>query len=292
MTPFTYEELYTRFIAWASEQEAIRAAILIGSRARKHPPADEFSDADILIITHRPEQILHTTDWLDQIQPHWMTFLEQTADGDGMERRVMFEPGLDVDFIPETVERIKAFLEQPLVRSIIARGHRILLDKDGLLDGLEVSEEDIKAGQDVALPTAAEFHNFTHDYWYHTVWAVKRMLRGELWTAKQSIDSGLKWPIVRAMEWHAKATHGPDYDTWYKGRFLDKWADPRFYEQLQNAYAYFNEEDLFKALTATMNLFRTVTSELADLLDLPYPTVADQQATRLVQELHNRLPQR
>lgn len=37
-----------KFISWAQTVEDIKAAFIVGSRARKDHPADEWSDMDIL----------------------------------------------------------------------------------------------------------------------------------------------------------------------------------------------------------------------------------------------------
>ena len=41
------DELLQRFQAWAEQRADIRAALLVGSRARAERPADAWSDIDI-----------------------------------------------------------------------------------------------------------------------------------------------------------------------------------------------------------------------------------------------------
>lgn len=60
-------EIETRFVAWATADPAIRAAVVIGSRARVDHPADAFSDLDLVAITTAPERLLDRTDWLRQL---------------------------------------------------------------------------------------------------------------------------------------------------------------------------------------------------------------------------------
>ncbi len=43
-----YEKIERNFISWAQTVEDIRAAFIVGSRARKDHPADEWSDMDII----------------------------------------------------------------------------------------------------------------------------------------------------------------------------------------------------------------------------------------------------
>src|SRR5262245_36751765 len=93
-----YEQLIDGFVAWAQTQPDIRAAIVLGSRARTDRPADEWSDLDLLVVTSDPGRLLAQADWLEQLGTPRLTFLESTAVGGMTERRVLFEGGLDVDF--------------------------------------------------------------------------------------------------------------------------------------------------------------------------------------------------
>ena len=45
------EQLEDRFVTWAKGRPDIRAAIVIGSRARRERPADAWSDLDIVFFT-------------------------------------------------------------------------------------------------------------------------------------------------------------------------------------------------------------------------------------------------
>jgi aminoglycoside 6-adenylyltransferase len=84
------------------------------------------------------------------------------------------------------------------------------------------------------------------------------------------------------MEWHARATDGWTYDTWHGGRFLEEWADPKVLEGLRGAFAHFDEDDIKRALLATMDMFRWIAIETAEKLDYPYPTNADRRVTEWV----------
>lgn len=49
-----YEQMIERFVGRAQSERDIRAAIVIGSRARIDHPADEWSDLDIVILSTNP----------------------------------------------------------------------------------------------------------------------------------------------------------------------------------------------------------------------------------------------
>lgn len=305
-TAHTHEQLIERFVKWADAQPDIGAAFIIGSQARTTRPADEWSDLDMVVTVDRPERYLLETNWLQNIGNPWVTFVEGT--GDERERRVLFEGGLDVDFALLSRRKIRllarllqmrgrfpSFLLRLLPRTvaqqvsqgiaafsdIARRGTRVLLDKDGIVEHL-LQVTQVPSSHP---PAEDEFLNLINDFWYHAVWTAKKLRRGELWTAQGCSDAYMKWRLLRMIEWHARATNGWDYDTWHGGRFLEQWADARIVKALQGAFAHYDERDLWRGLSATMDLFRWVAVETAAQLKHPYPTSADERATDLVQSM-------
>ena len=118
---------------WAEEREDVRAVLVVGSQARTEAPADRWSDLDLVLVVEEPARYLDDRDWLDEFGVPVLTFLEQTFEG-RRERRVLFETGEDVDFIllpPSAVERLPT---TPGAAELLARGHRVLVDRIGLED--------------------------------------------------------------------------------------------------------------------------------------------------------------
>ncbi len=278
-----YEQLIDHFVAWAETEANIRAAIVIGSRARTDHPADQWSDLDVLIFAVDPEPY-RSIEWLRHVGTPWLSFLEPTPDGRGFERRVLFEGGLDVDFIPAPVADLEQMLTEgfpPALADMVARGVRFLVDKEGFaarLDALAVEPPPYTP------PTEDEFLNVVNDVWYHTVWTSKHLRRGELWWAKSCCDGYLKGLLHRMLTWHARATRDA-VDTWMRGRYLEEWADPRAVKALADAYAHYNEADVWRALQATMDLFSWLAVETAEALGYPYPTAGEARARVLVERM-------
>lgn len=278
----TYEQLLERFLDWARTQPEIRGAIVVGSQARTDRPADAWSDLDLIVLTDDADRFLSRTAWIERIGTYWFTFLEPTAMGEGMERRVLFEGGLDVDFVPVRNEAVRQMAVEgvpPEVADLFQRGYRFALDKDGVA---ALFSKAVAVPLTAEPPTPAEFLNVYHDFWYHVVWTVKKLRRGELWTAKLCLDGYMKWRLLRMIEWHARGMHGWDYDTWHSGRFLEKWADPRAVDGLRWAFAHYDVADLKRALLATMDLFRWIAAETAVQLQYDYPATADERVTAWV----------
>ena len=86
-------------------------------------------------------------------------------------------------------------------------------------------------------------------------------------------------------EWHARVMKGQGCDTWMRGRFFEEWADPRALEELGEAFAYYDKDDLWRALYVTMSLFRWLSVDVAEQLDYSYPTFGVERATELVESL-------
>jgi hypothetical protein len=131
----TYEQIIENVIGWARGDDGIRAVAMIGSRARADHPADEWADLDLILVTADPQPYLESSDWLPQIAIPWISFVEASGDGRVLERRVLFEGGLDVDFAFEPLEMAHQMARSglpPDVADMFRRGVRVLLDKDGL----------------------------------------------------------------------------------------------------------------------------------------------------------------
>jgi len=282
----TFERLLERFIAWAEGEDNIRAVILIGSRARTDHPADEWSDLDLILAARDPRPLVENADWLRHVGTPWITFVERTPDG-GFERRVLFEGGLDVDFAPVSAEGLREFSREslpPIWADIIRRGIRILLDKD---DFSSVFRAIGRVPPPPAhRPSESDFLNQVNDFWYHVPWAAKRLRRGELWRAHSCCDRYLKTLLRRMIEWHADAARKGAVDTWMRGRFMEEWAAPEAMAALPDVYARHNEEDVWRALRATMNLFGGLARETAARWRLAYPFTAEEKARDLMEILY------
>lgn len=257
----------------------------MGSYARTKTPADRWSDLDIIIFSTKPRTLLDSGEWVSQFGNPVITFVEPIAvgSGDNYERRVLFDNGLDVDFAVEpfrfVLEAKKQGITPEFVKenaNIIGRGIRILVDKDGVMDAFLKEFKTIEVPPP-DFPTEHEYLERVHDFWYHAVWAAKKLRRGELWEGKSCLDSFMKSrSLLPMIEWHAQVNQGQTHDTWFRGRFLERWADPRIIADLRGAFAHYDEDDVWQALANTMQLFRWIAKEVAEKLDYTYPKDIDQ----------------
>ncbi len=288
-----YERIVQTFLRWARSRADIRAAVVVGSRARKDHPADEWADMDLVLFVDDPSRYTQDAGWVSELGEPWITFVEPTAVGESLERRVLFDGGLDVDvalFPAALLERMAAEEMPAAFADPLRRGNRILIDHAGTL-AAAVSR--IPPAAPPPVPTEHEVLEVVNDFWYHAVWTAKHLRRGELWWAKGACDHYMKDLLRQMMEWHTRSVAAPGRDTWMRGRFLEEWADPRARIALRRTFAHYNEDDVWKALVATMDLFRWLSVATAHKLGFEYPAEADHHASNLVRTLsRERSPSR
>jgi aminoglycoside 6-adenylyltransferase len=246
---------------WARERPDVHAAIVVGSRARERTPSDRWSDLDVFLVVDDAEPYLDGEEWVSEFGAPVLTFLEATPMGEQKERRVLYEAGEDVD-LPvlalSDLDRIEA------AGPLLARGYRILLDEIGLEPRLsEVAARFVEERP----PTQHDLTELASDFWYHALWAARKLRRGEVFTAKGCTDGYLKWRLLTLLEWHARAVD-PTTDVWHEGRFLERWADPGALAALERAYAYYDLRDVARALWETIDLFQGIEEETARRLGL------------------------
>jgi aminoglycoside 6-adenylyltransferase len=281
-TALTYEQLERNFVAWARAQPDILAAVVVGSRARTEHPADEWSDLDLILFTTDPSAYVSDTGWLNEIGEVWVSLLNRSGQGHP-EWLVLFAGGVKGDFLFATTpkdmslpEMIAAFPYQ----DVLGRGMRVLFAKNrAAAQPLQLK------GAPPTHPTPTEFLAAIHHALIYAERTAKLLRRGDLWRAKLHCDCELKQDLLKMLEWHARACHGLDYDTWYDGRFLNEWADARALEVLPHTFATYDTGDLWRALFATLDLFRWLAIETAERLGYAYPTEADTHVTQRIRRL-------
>lgn len=282
--------LLDRFTVWATGNDAIRAAILIGSRARSDRPADAWSDVDLLVFTSDVAGLRDDGAWVEAMGPVVLTYLEPTEVApEIVERRALYRSGQDVDYVLLPTEMLALLSKEPvhsavaprkpLIGGILRRGHRVLLDKDARLGDLDAL---VALAPAPRLPDAGEFTNVINDFWYHALWTARKLRRGETLMALNCCDFEMKDKLLTVARWHARARDRRD--TWHQSRFFEAWADPRLVAALSDCYARYDPADVARALGATMRSFDWLARETANPLGFDYPEAEVRWITAKVNE--------
>lgn len=256
-----YYEFKKRLLSLCEEEDSIKSVILVGSQCREVCKADEYSDIDVVISCDVPEKLLYENEWVSRLGKPIYSFVEDTIAGE-KERRLLFEGSLDADLIIMTDENLKKALSSHIVDDILSRGYKLFFDRSGISDFLN----DIKIQKEKTYSPLSEpyFSNLVNDFLFHTVWAEKKINRGELWTAVMCINGYLKGKLLEVIEMYEHAIHGDDYDTWHCGRMLEQWTDQKITDELKSCFACYNADDLRSALKNTKKLFIKLAKVCAD----------------------------
>jgi molybdopterin-guanine dinucleotide biosynthesis protein A/predicted nucleotidyltransferase len=256
--------LAVKIADWARNRIDVHAAVVVGSQARAETAADRWSDLDVVLVVEDPDSYLADLSWVSAFGVALLTFVEPTAVGNERELRVLFETGEDLDLPLIPVSGLERLTEDEEIAEVVGRGYRVLVDDIGLEERLRT----VAPGpHHPPAPTQREFRELASDFWYHALWAAKKLRRGEVFVATECLDGYLKARFVRLLEWHARAVD-PAVDTWHGGRFLERWGDPGALVALEFAYARYSLPDAARALWATIDLWQGVEEETAQRLGL------------------------
>jgi len=239
-----YREIKENLLNIARQDPDVLAVIAFGSSVRTNTPADEFSDLDLLLVCENPEAWLYG-DRPAKLGEIKISFTEPTFAG-AMERRMLYGGALVLDLIVLTKQQLELAAESGVLSEVLSRGYRVLYDNAGIGDRLEKLPEPQHREM-----TQQEFTNTVNDFWFHTVWAARKILRGELWTAKMCVDAYLKSLLLKMLE----AARAGREDVWHDGRFLENWAGEDVVAALGSCFAHYDKSDLAAALHHTAGLF-------------------------------------
>jgi aminoglycoside 6-adenylyltransferase len=254
-----------RLQRWAESETNIRLALLVGSQARTDAPADLYSDIDLVLFAREPDRVLRDESWIAGLGPYWTSHLEGNALSTGEERRVLFQDGQDVDFAVFPMELVRALTTDPRAAAVLRRGFRPLVNKDSV----ELAVPPIEPPQ--IPPSHSEFSNLVNDYWFHLIWAAKKLRRGELLMAVMVTNGYLGRLIVQLVRWHALLRGPSGQNTWHGARFFEKWADPRVSRDLAGTFAQYDAPSVVRALRANRTMFCWLTDEIRESLSFSDP---------------------
>lgn len=196
-------------------------------------------------------------------------------------KKVLFEGALDVDFVIISENDAKKAMKSGKKLQILLNGYRVLIDKKEILADISTLQQ---TKEPYFFPQEVDYVNIVNDFWYHAIWTSKKILRGELWAAKFCLDSYMKSKLLWMLEFYEHVKNGPNYNTWYSGRFVDTWAEQEIRDRLANCFAHYNKEDMITALKNTMELFRYLATNISVAVGYRYCDDADDYSSKWVKQ--------
>jgi hypothetical protein len=308
-----------RVTRWAESQPDIRGVILMGSLSHGH--ADEFSDVDLMLISTRPRSYRASTKWLRSWGEPRLLWTVRAPASTQVVQQVVFDGPLVVDIsfvsnvqtigisllsrllesVPATANAVSGRLraDADVWMSIVRRGTQILVDKGGAttrMQGRPLFMDPAKftgtstpfgrtagTGGATGRPSRDQFLEVVSAFWGLALLTSKHICRGELWMAHEISGAQMRGALLKMIEWHARSASGWTIDTWYEGRRMREWADPRVLDALRQVVGHFAAADAWRGLDASMELFSWLAGETVDHLGYRYPATAEEHVRRSVE---------
>lgn len=272
--------LLEKIISWANSEASVRMVIQTGSHGRNDNTADDLSDLDLEIFVDNLKKYSEAKDWMEKIDKVWVYLPLTNSVGDPT-RLVIFSDGIKVDFTLNAIQDFDKLVQAHKDSDLFSRGYKVLLDKDSLSSSLSPSSY---KNLPTKAPSQEEFTAMVEEFFFEAYHVAKYLKRGSLWAVKFR-DWTTKELLLRMIEWYEKSIHGWDYDTWYLGQKIEKWAEKDLYKEFKHIFAHFDSGDSWKALNSTLSLFKRLGQETAKRLGYRYPEQVDKNLTGYIKSL-------
>lgn len=277
----TWEEkaIVERLIQWAEQQPLVRAMLVTSTRAIPDAPRDVFTDYDVILALREVQPFYEDRKWLeafgpvlalyrDPLNPYYDSLMSACV--------TQYENGLKIDFTLWPVETLRRIAAEPNLPAELDAGYRVLLDKDGLTDGLKPPTY---RAYIPAPPTAAGYQTAVEEFFLETTYVAKYLWRDDLMAAKHLLDGSMQQEyLLRMLEWRMEIDHGWSVKPGPYGRRLKTWLRPDWWSELEATYTGAGLEANWQAMFDTMALFRKVAIEVGERLGHPYPYDLDRRA--------------
>jgi aminoglycoside 6-adenylyltransferase len=268
-----------KLTAWGERQELVRAMVLTGSQAiPDNPFADSFSDYDVILALRDVRPFHDSRDWLAAFGTVLAMYRDPMYEEDGMHwsgNVVQFEEGLKIDFTLWPLDMMRKTARQDPLPDEFDAGYQVLLDKDGLTDGIRPPSYQGYLPQP---PTQARYHEEIENFFLCATYVAKYLLRDDVMAAKFLLDGEMKHENLRPLlEWHMAMENDWKIKPGNNGRRMKKWLRPDLWSVLEGTYTGAGIEENWQAMYRLMDLMHTVGVEVGEKFGFAYPAEIEQR---------------
>ncbi len=265
---------------WAADKETVRAVLVTSNRAGPPGSHDALSDFDVVLVVRDIHPFHADRVWIGDfgvvLATYWdAIYSDQETGLEIFANVVQYESGLRIDFTLWPVEKARRVGEAPKLPAGLDGGYSVIVDKDGLTT-------DFKAPSFMAFtptrPSAAEFARLVEEFYSDASSVAKHLMRGDLMAAKWDLDHDMKQVYLRRfLEWQVALD--TDWNEPFRslGKGLKRRMSRQRWQQLEAGYAGSAIEDNWRALDATLAVFRDVGEDVAQRLGFVYPVELHQR---------------
>ncbi|MGC4044654.1 MAG: aminoglycoside 6-adenylyltransferase [Armatimonas sp.] len=277
----TEAEVLTKLIVWAEAKPEIRAMLLTSSRARPGGSVDVFSDYDIVLAVTNGFPTGWDSTWLYEYGEPMVRWGDEDEERGvpTVFRSVIYQDRVKIDYTLWPLELLQRITDSPALPEELDAGYRVLLDKDG---ATATWAESTAQAFLPSPPTQAEYTALVEEFWWVTTYIAKSLRRGEVVFARWVLTGDLRDGALRRMlEWHFEPAFQWTVRPGVHGRGLEELLPSDTWAELAATY----ETNDWFALWRTVELFRRVAKDVAQVQNLVYPQTVDDQVSTFLKDM-------
>jgi aminoglycoside 6-adenylyltransferase len=188
---------------------------------------------------------------------------------------VLYEDGTRIDYNYYPVELLTRAVEAPALPRDLDLGYRVLVDKDGLTQGIKPPSH---TSNIPSPPTAAQFREVVEGFWWDTTYVAKFLRRDELFFAHASLRYAREG-LLRMLEWRVEIDNNWSLPIWVRGRQMKRRLSPEMWAEVEGTFAAASVEENWEALFRLTRLFGRIAAGVAVDLGYSYPHDLDERVT-------------
>ena len=272
----------------AAKDQRILAVLQNGSRSNSNVTKDIFQDYDIIYVVKRLEPFLKDHDWIDVFgermilqMPEEMELYPPAPELEGaFSYLLQFKDGNRIDLILVPLEKLDNFTCDSLCK--------VVWDKSGLFKASPLPPAS-DASYIVQKPSARSFEDCCNEFWYTNAGLAKGLWRGETVLVKELFNTVIRGALMQMMDWYIGCHHDFAVNPGKFGKFYPQYLEPEVYKKFLDTYSDAEMENIWRAVYATMDVFRNSAIYIAEKLNYTYHADWDKNVSEYM--LHvQRLP--
>ncbi len=272
------QQVLSQILAFARENELIRAVWMNGSRVNPNIQKDIFCDYDVACAVTDVRPLFEDQSWINRFGEPVIVQVNEFNDfgSTGYIFLMLFMDGVRIDLAFDPLETMAEFLKDSLTV--------VLLDKDGRIPPLPPPSE---ADYLTPPPSRKEYDETVNEFFFCANNFAKGAWRGDLTYAKTMYDGIVHPCLVKILIWYAGAQTGWQAYCGYHGKWLRKYLPAEMWTELEKTYADADEGHMWDALFAAGRLARWAGTAVAEALGYDYPYVEDERMTDYCRRVRN-----
>ena len=271
----------SRLIEWGKARADIRAMILTSSRASPRAKIDLFSDYDVIIAVLDVDRYLEDKSWLSEFGPVLVVYHDPPREhfgGPCFREIVQYETGLKIDFNMWPADVLARVATETALPDELDVGYIVLLDKDDLTSRLKPPSYQAYVPSP---PSEAVYQTLIEEFFQDGTYVAKHLWRGDLLSAKYNLDHAMKFTHLHTMLiWRYEIDHNWSIAPGDHGKGLKHRLPADIWRRFEATYTGPEIAENWKALFATVALFRDVATEVGKRLGYIYLDDLDRRCTR------------